>query len=154
MAGAALTSLFADILRLRDEDRRRLVICGISAGFAAVHGFDGPGCSRTNDFAALGHEAFEPDTQPDGGRKALQQGPSRTCRVVPLVNGEAMFGMGAAREHRRKPTPIAADQRVPDGGLNISKSHPDDPHVGVGNALLWQPLPPIQPGSANRYPTR
>ena len=36
--GAALTSLFADIWRLRDEDRRRLVICGISAGFAAVFG--------------------------------------------------------------------------------------------------------------------
>src|SRR5262245_54068454 len=36
--GAALTSLFADILRLHDEDRRRLVICGISAGFAAVFG--------------------------------------------------------------------------------------------------------------------
>lgn len=36
--GAALTSLFADILRLRDEDRRRLVICGISAGFAGVFG--------------------------------------------------------------------------------------------------------------------
>jgi chloride channel protein, CIC family len=36
--GAALTSLFADILRLRDDDRRRLVICGISAGFAAVFG--------------------------------------------------------------------------------------------------------------------
>lgn len=36
--GAALTSLFADILRLRDEDRCRLVICGISAGFAAVFG--------------------------------------------------------------------------------------------------------------------
>src|SRR5262250_2832085 len=36
--GAALTSLFADILRLRDEDRRKLVICGISAGFAAVFG--------------------------------------------------------------------------------------------------------------------
>jgi chloride channel protein, CIC family len=36
--GAALTSLFADMLRLRDEDRRRLVICGISAGFAAVFG--------------------------------------------------------------------------------------------------------------------
>src|SRR5713101_7586780 len=28
----------ADMLRLRDEDRRRLVICGISAGFAAVFG--------------------------------------------------------------------------------------------------------------------
>ncbi len=36
--GAALTSLFADILRLGDEDRRRLVICGISAGFASVFG--------------------------------------------------------------------------------------------------------------------
>ena len=36
--GAALTSLFADIVRLSDDDRRRLVICGISAGFAAVFG--------------------------------------------------------------------------------------------------------------------
>jgi len=36
--GAAITSLFADLLRLRDEDRRRLVICGIGAGFAAVFG--------------------------------------------------------------------------------------------------------------------
>ncbi len=36
--GAAITSAFADLLRLRDEDRRRLVICGISAGFAAVFG--------------------------------------------------------------------------------------------------------------------
>jgi H+/Cl- antiporter ClcA len=36
--GAALTSLFSDLLRLTDEDRRRLVICGISAGFAAVFG--------------------------------------------------------------------------------------------------------------------
>jgi H+/Cl- antiporter ClcA len=36
--GAALTSMFADALHLRDEDRRRLVICGISAGFAAVFG--------------------------------------------------------------------------------------------------------------------
>jgi len=36
--GASLTSLFADLLRLSDEDRRRLVICGISAGFASVFG--------------------------------------------------------------------------------------------------------------------
>lgn len=36
--GAAITSLFADLLRLSDEDRRRLVICGIGAGFAAVFG--------------------------------------------------------------------------------------------------------------------
>jgi len=36
--GASITSLFADVLRLADEDRRRLVICGIGAGFAAVFG--------------------------------------------------------------------------------------------------------------------
>src|SRR5215510_12720746 len=36
--GASITSLFADVLRLTDEDRRRLVICGIGAGFAAVFG--------------------------------------------------------------------------------------------------------------------
>lgn len=36
--GASLTSLFADLLRLSNEDRRRLVICGIGAGFAAVFG--------------------------------------------------------------------------------------------------------------------
>ena len=36
--GASLTSLFSDLLRLKDEDRRRLVICGISAGFASVFG--------------------------------------------------------------------------------------------------------------------
>ncbi len=36
--GAAITSLFADVLRLDDTDRRRLVICGVGAGFAAVFG--------------------------------------------------------------------------------------------------------------------
>ena len=36
--GASITSLFADLLRLGNEDRRRLVICGIGAGFAAVFG--------------------------------------------------------------------------------------------------------------------
>jgi H+/Cl- antiporter ClcA len=36
--GAAITSLFADVLKLDDKDRRRLVICGVGAGFAAVFG--------------------------------------------------------------------------------------------------------------------
>ncbi len=36
--GAAISSFFADILRLNNEDRRRLVICGIGGGFAAVFG--------------------------------------------------------------------------------------------------------------------
>lgn len=36
--GAGLASLMSDILRFDDKDRRRLVICGISAGFATVFG--------------------------------------------------------------------------------------------------------------------
>ena len=36
--GAAVTSGFADLLRLPAIDRRRLVICGIGAGFSAVFG--------------------------------------------------------------------------------------------------------------------
>jgi H+/Cl- antiporter ClcA len=36
--GAAITSLFADMIRINDRDRRKLVICGIGAGFAAVFG--------------------------------------------------------------------------------------------------------------------
>lgn len=36
--GAGLASLFADIFRFDDRDRKKLVICGISAGFATVFG--------------------------------------------------------------------------------------------------------------------
>ena len=36
--GAGLSSIFADLLKLDDHDRRKLVICGISAGFASVFG--------------------------------------------------------------------------------------------------------------------
>jgi H+/Cl- antiporter ClcA len=36
--GAGLASSFASLLRLEDMDRRKLVICGISAGFASVFG--------------------------------------------------------------------------------------------------------------------
>lgn len=36
--GAGLASGFADLLRVEDRDRRKLVICGISAGFATVFG--------------------------------------------------------------------------------------------------------------------
>ncbi|GFO70222.1 permease [Geomonas limicola] len=36
--GAGLASGLADILRVADRDRRKLVICGISAGFATVFG--------------------------------------------------------------------------------------------------------------------
>ena len=36
--GAGLASLLADLLHLSDHDRRKIVICGISAGFASVFG--------------------------------------------------------------------------------------------------------------------
>lgn len=36
--GAGLSSVFADLLRVDDHDRKKLVICGISAGFASVFG--------------------------------------------------------------------------------------------------------------------
>jgi H+/Cl- antiporter ClcA len=36
--GAGLSSIFAGFLRFDNNDRRKLVICGISAGFAAVFG--------------------------------------------------------------------------------------------------------------------
>ncbi|MDE2126077.1 MAG: chloride channel protein [Armatimonadetes bacterium] len=36
--GATVNSLISDVVRLTDDDRRRLVICGIGAGFAAVFG--------------------------------------------------------------------------------------------------------------------
>lgn len=36
--GAGVTSIMADIFRFSNVDRRKLVICGISAGFAAVFG--------------------------------------------------------------------------------------------------------------------
>ncbi|HEU4717102.1 MAG TPA: chloride channel protein [Bacteroidia bacterium] len=36
--GAGLASFFSDIFRLKDADRKKLAICGISAGFAAVFG--------------------------------------------------------------------------------------------------------------------
>ncbi len=36
--GAGLASLLADLLRLSDHDRRKIVICGISAGFSSVFG--------------------------------------------------------------------------------------------------------------------
>ncbi len=36
--GGGVASLFADILRFDDMDRRKLVICGISAGFSTVFG--------------------------------------------------------------------------------------------------------------------
>jgi H+/Cl- antiporter ClcA len=36
--GAGITSFFSELFRFNDHDRKKMVICGISAGFAAVFG--------------------------------------------------------------------------------------------------------------------
>ena len=36
--GAGLSSIFADLFRFNESERKKLVICGISGGFAAVFG--------------------------------------------------------------------------------------------------------------------
>ena len=57
--GAAITSLFADLLRLNDADRRRLVICGIGAGFAAVFGTPISGALFGIEVLTLGKIEYE-----------------------------------------------------------------------------------------------
>jgi len=53
--GAAITSMFSDVLRLNDTDRRRLVICGIGGGFAAVFGTPISGALFGIEVLYLGH---------------------------------------------------------------------------------------------------
>jgi len=53
--GAAISSMFADLLRLNDADRRRLVICGIGGGFAAVFGTPISGALFGIEVLYLGH---------------------------------------------------------------------------------------------------
>ena len=83
--GAALTSLFADILRLRDEDRRRLVICGISAGFAAVFGTPVSGALFGIEVLYLGRIDYTRDFSRARGR---HRGASRLRRPA-AVSGAA-----------------------------------------------------------------
>jgi H+/Cl- antiporter ClcA len=53
--GAAISSMFADLFRLSDADRRRLVICGIGGGFAAVFGTPISGALFGIEVLYLGH---------------------------------------------------------------------------------------------------
>lgn len=57
--GAGLASGFADLLRVGDIDRRKLVICGISAGFATVFGTPVAGAIFGVEVLVLGHMFYD-----------------------------------------------------------------------------------------------
>jgi H+/Cl- antiporter ClcA len=57
--GAGLASGFASLLRLDDVDRRKLVICGISAGFATVFGTPVAGALFGVEVLVLGHMFYD-----------------------------------------------------------------------------------------------
>jgi H+/Cl- antiporter ClcA len=57
--GSALASFLADLLRFPPAERRRLVICGIGAGFAAVFGTPVAGAILGIEVLAIGQMAYE-----------------------------------------------------------------------------------------------
>ncbi len=57
--GAGLASSFASLLRLEGVDRRKLVICGISAGFATVFGTPIAGALFGVEVLVLGHMFYD-----------------------------------------------------------------------------------------------
>jgi H+/Cl- antiporter ClcA len=57
--GAGLASSFASLLRVDDVDRRKLVICGISAGFATVFGTPIAGALFGIEVLVLGQMMYE-----------------------------------------------------------------------------------------------
>ncbi|MDD2310682.1 MAG: chloride channel protein [Desulfuromonadaceae bacterium] len=57
--GAGLASAFADLLKVSDEDRRKLVICGIGAGFATVFGTPIAGALFGVEVLVLGQMLYE-----------------------------------------------------------------------------------------------
>ena len=57
--GAGLASVCADIMRLPDIDRRKLVICGISAGFSTVFGTPIAGALFGLEVLVLGQMMYE-----------------------------------------------------------------------------------------------
>lgn len=57
--GATLASVFADITKLSDNDRKKLVICGISAGFSAIFGTPVAGALFGVEVLFLGQILYE-----------------------------------------------------------------------------------------------
>lgn len=57
--GAGISSVVSDILRLKDYDRKKLVICGISAGLAAVFGTPVSGAIYGIEVLAVGSILYD-----------------------------------------------------------------------------------------------
>ncbi len=57
--GAGISSLFADLLRFSDTDRKKLVVCGISAGFASIFGTPISGALFGMEVLFLGSVMYE-----------------------------------------------------------------------------------------------
>ncbi len=57
--GAGLSSIFAKIFRFNSKDRKKLVICGISAGFASVFGTPIAGAIFGVEVLAVGHIFYD-----------------------------------------------------------------------------------------------
>ena len=57
--GAGIASLFADFLRFSDTDRKKIVVCGISAGFASIFGTPISGALFGMEVLFLGSVMYE-----------------------------------------------------------------------------------------------
>lgn len=93
--GAGLASAFGGMLRLNDIDRRKLVICGISAGFATVFGTPIAGALFGVEVLVLGQMMYDvlfPSFVAGiiGFHMASRLGvsyPHLTARIIPPVTG-------------------------------------------------------------------
>ena len=99
--GAGLASAFAGLLRLDDGDRRKLVICGISAGFATVFGTPMAGALFGVEVLVLGQMFYEvlfPSFVAGiiGFHVATQLGvtyPHVANKIIPQITGWSFFEM-------------------------------------------------------------